>query len=173
MRWPLSGKMVEMEYWDAYDRDGNKIAGVTLQRGEIIPDGVYHLVSDVLLRHADGTILIMRRDPRKHFGGMWEATSGGSALAGESAEDCAKRELAEETGVRVDAVKEVGLEVNDERHTIYHEFYAETDCAKDSVKVQEGETVDYRWVTVDELRALRAEELVTKRMFNYVNLLCK
>jgi len=162
-----------MEYWDAYDRDGNRIEGVTLLRGEIIPDGMYHLVSDVLLRHRDGTILIMLRDIHKHFGGMWEATSGGSALLGENAAECAKRELAEETGVRVDAVKEVGLEVNDERHTIYHEFYAETDCAKDSVKVQEGETVDYRWVTVDELAGLKAEELLTRRMFHYVNLLCK
>ena len=162
-----------MEYWDAYDKDMHKIEGVTLRRGDPIPDGTYHLVADVLLRHVDGSILLMMRDPRKHFGGMWEATSGGSALQGEAPEDCAKRELWEETGVRVDAVREVGMEANAANHTIYYEFYAETDCDKNSVTVQEGETVDYRWVTVVELRALKEDELVTRRMFHYVNLLCE
>lgn len=30
MRWPLSGKMVDMEYWDAYDKDMHKVEGVTV-----------------------------------------------------------------------------------------------------------------------------------------------
>ena len=42
-----------MEIWDAYLRDGTK-AGVDLVRGEPIPEGLYHLVSDVLVRHRDG-----------------------------------------------------------------------------------------------------------------------
>lgn len=34
-----------MELWDAYDRELNKLGGVTLVRGEKVPDGMYHLVS--------------------------------------------------------------------------------------------------------------------------------
>jgi len=64
-----------MEVWDAYNKEFEKIEGMTLIRGEAIPDGVYHLVSDVIVRHADGTYLLMQRDSRKHFGGMWEATA--------------------------------------------------------------------------------------------------
>lgn len=157
-----------MEYWDAYDKDMHKIEGVTLRRGDPIPDGTYHLVADVLLRHVDGSILLMMRDPRKHFGGMWEATAGGSALVGEAPDQCAIRELREETGVSVDSVSQVGVEVNDRNHTIYYEFCAVSDCDKDSVRLQVGETVAYRWVQKDELIALRANELVTKRMFHYV-----
>ncbi|MBQ4256759.1 MAG: NUDIX hydrolase, partial [Oscillospiraceae bacterium] len=71
-----------MELWDAYNKSFEKIEGVTLVRGENIPDGVYHLVSDVIVRHIDGTYLLMQRDIRKPFGGMWEATAGGSALKG-------------------------------------------------------------------------------------------
>ena len=87
-----------MELWDAYDRELNKL-GVTLVRGEEVPDGMYHLVSEVIVKHTDGEFLLMQRAPTKHFGGMWEATAGGSALCGESPLDCARRELLEETGL--------------------------------------------------------------------------
>ena len=48
-----------MEVWDAYNKEFEKIEGMTLIRGEAIPDGVYHLVSDIIVRHADGTYLLM------------------------------------------------------------------------------------------------------------------
>lgn len=159
-----------MELWDAYDREGNRIAGIVLRRGEPIPDGVYHLVADVILRHSDGTYLLMRRDMSKqHGGGLWEATAGGSALAGEDAYACAMRELYEETGISVTSLTLVGTSVNEARDTLYREYAAETDCAKDAVRLQSGETMDYRWVTVDEMRAMRAEGLLTLRTRAYVD----
>ena len=36
------------EIWDAYDNAFNKIKNVTLVRGEPIPDGMYHLVGEVI-----------------------------------------------------------------------------------------------------------------------------
>ena len=72
-----------MELWDAYDKDFNKIKNRTLIRGQRIPKGLFHLVCDILVKHTDGTYLLMQRDKRKHFGGMWEATAGGSALQNE------------------------------------------------------------------------------------------
>ena len=88
-----------MELWDAYDADFHRIEGKTLIRGEPVPEGIFHLVCDVLVKHTDGTFLLMQRAPGKHFGGMWEATAGGSALAGETPLECASRELREETGM--------------------------------------------------------------------------
>ena len=99
-----------MELWDAYDKDFCKIDGVTLVRGEKIPDGMYHLVADVIVRHKDGEYLLMQRDPGKHYGGMWEATAGGSAIKGENAYECAVRELREETGIESADLIEVGRE---------------------------------------------------------------
>ena len=61
-----------MELWDAYDAKLNKIDGMTLIRGEDAPDGVFHPVCEIIVRHTDGTYLLMQRDPRKHLGGMWE-----------------------------------------------------------------------------------------------------
>ena len=61
-----------MEIWDAYDAKLNKIDEISLIRGEEIPDGMFHLCSEIIVRHKDGTYLIMQRDARKHLGGMWE-----------------------------------------------------------------------------------------------------
>ena len=162
-----------MELWDAYDRDLNKIEGMTLERGKETPDGVFHLVCDVIVRHKDGEYLLMQRDERKHFGGMWEATAGGSALIGETPLECARRELFEETGISSDNIKEVGRVVSDENKSVYVEFFCETDCDKSSVVLQDGETSDYKWVSRDELLNMKQSRLVTQRMQNFVDELKK
>ena len=156
-----------MELWDAYNKNCEKIEGMTLIRGKAIPDGVYHIVSEVIVKHTDGDYLIMKRDSRKNFGGMWEATAGGSALRGEDALACAIRELREETGIKATNMKEVGRVTA--RNTIYAEFFCVTDCAKDSVVLQKGETVDFRWVSKDELISMKKDKLVTERMQTFVN----
>ena len=155
-----------MEFWDAYNKHFEIIDDITLIRGETIPEGVYHLVSDIIVRHLDGSYLLMQRDKRKHFGGMWEATAGGSALKGEDALACAIRELQEETGIRSDDLTEVGRVVSND--TIYVEFLCETDCNKDSIILQEGETSAYKWVSRDELLSMKNDELVTKRMQKFI-----
>ena len=96
-----------IEIWDAYDKYFNIIDGVQLVRGEEIDEGIYHLVCDIIVRHTDGTYLLMQRDFKKHFGGMWELTAGGSALAGETPFECAIRELREETGIISSDLKEI------------------------------------------------------------------
>ena len=155
-----------MELWDAYDENFRRMEGVSLVRGEPIPAGAYHLVCEVLVRHADGSYLLMQRDPRKHYGGLWEATAGGSALRGETPLDCARRELREETGIRAEELQELGRVRSADTH--YVEFLCETDWPKDRVTLQEGETVAYRWVSREELIAMRKEELVTKRMQGFL-----
>lgn len=156
-----------LEKWDAYDENLNKISGMTLIRGEKIPEGMFHLVSDILVRHADGSYLLMQRDRRKHFGGMWEATAGGSALAGESPLECAARELWEETGIKPDNLVEVGRTKNGS--TLYVEHLCVTECPKDSVRLQEGETTAYKWVSRLELLEMKKDELVTERMQKFVS----
>ena len=153
-----------MEKWDAYDAQLNKIEGVTLVRGEQIPDGAYHLVCNVLVRHVDGTILIMQRDFKKHFGGMWEATAGGSALKGETPLDCAKRELYEETGIVAQELTEIGRAIVEERHAIFVQFVCVTGCKKDEITLQQGETIAYKWVTQSELLNMKKDEVLTKRV---------
>ena len=137
-----------MEIWDAYLPNGT-LAGCDLVRGEPIPAGLYHLVSEILVRHIDGEYLLMQRDPRKsNYGGFFEATAGGSALKGEDADSCARRELREETGIDAGTLTNIGHFVS--HNTIYGLFLCVTDCDKNAVKLQEGETVFYKWISEAE-----------------------
>ena len=156
-----------MELWDAYDAEGRKL-GATLVRGEPIPDGVYHLACDILIRHVDGTYLLMRRAPEKVLGGKWEASAAGSALQGETALDCAMREVREETGVDCGTFTEVGRIRSDAYHVHFVEFLCLTDFPKDAIRLQDGETVAYRWMTKDELNALPPDVFITKRIRRFL-----
>lgn len=151
------------ELWDAYDNAFNKISDVTLVRGEPLSERMYHLVAEVIVRHIDGTYLLMQRDFAKTFGGMWELSAGGSALQGESSLDCAIRELMEETGIIATEMKEIGRVVHDGYHTLFVEYLCITDCEKDSIKLQEGETVNFRWIDKSSLLEMSGEEFVSER----------
>lgn len=159
-----------MELWDAYDANFNKIEGVTLVRGEeaSFPDDVFHLVCDILVRHTDGTYLLMQRDPRKSYGGMWEASACGSALQGETPVDAARRELAEETGIVATELIEVGRFPDISHHSYYVEYLCITDWDKDKITLQEGETVAYRWVRKSELISMPKDRLVTYRIQQFI-----
>ena len=157
-----------MEIWDAYDADFNKLENMTLIRDMPIPDGVFHLVCGIIVRHTDGQYLIMRRDPRKPFPGMWEASAGGSALLGETPLDCAERELREETGLSGGEMTELGRAVSPEKHCLYVDYLYVTDCDKGSVVLQEGETVDYKWVDKDALLGMDGRELLFKENLRYI-----
>lgn len=83
------------ELWDAYDCNANKLDG-TLTRGEKIPEGMYHPVAEIIVRHKDGSFLAMQRDfSKKHYGGFWEISAGGAVKKGETALEGAVRELFE------------------------------------------------------------------------------
>ena len=157
-----------MEKWDAYDSKLNKIEGVTLIRGEQVPEGYFHLCSEIIVRHTDGSYLIMQRDKRRHLGGMWEATAGGSALQGEDPLTCAMRELQEETGIVSDELTEIGRVLHHGHKTYYVDYLCVTDVDKDSIVLQEGETIAFKWINPDELRAMSRDNLATMRQLNFI-----
>ena len=155
-----------MEIWDAYDKDFNKVSNITLIRGEAIPEGLFHLVCEIIVKHTDGSYLLMQRDKRKHFGGMWEATAGGSALRGETPLECAVRELREETGIESDHLVEIGRVRSHD--TFYVEYLCVTSCKKDSIILQDGETIAYKWVNRNELVSMKKSELLTERIQKFI-----
>lgn len=157
-----------MELWDAYNSNFEKIEGLTLIREEEdkIPEGIYHLVVHVLVKHTDGTYLLMKRDPRKTYPNMWEATAGGSALKGENPLEGALRELREETGVVADSLEKLDWSLG--KNCIHCRFLCVTDCDKDSIKFQDGETCDYRWAKADEILALSETEFISWPMRKHI-----
>lgn len=147
-----------MELWDGYNADMT-LAGVDIAReDELIgkyPKGLYHLVADVIVRHTDGTFLVMQRDFNKVGSpGEWEIGAGGSVLKGETAYEGAVRELREETGVIADKLISLGnLSVMYDSGVGVHYFIylCTTDMDKSAVKLQQGETIAFRWVATEEI----------------------
>ncbi len=136
-----------MELWDAYNEAGEKL-GFDLVRGQKIPDGVYHLVCEVVVRGTDGDFLLMQRSWEKEVSpGNWEIGAGGSALKGEDALTGACRELREETGIEAAGeLRELYRVVCREHHAIYQGYLLVTDWPKESIVLQEGETIACRWL---------------------------
>ena len=170
----LRGEM-KMELWDGYNAD-KTLAGRDIVRGSEPPAALYHWVADVIVQHTDGTFLVMQRDPNKPLGGgMWEIGAGGSVLKGESPYDGAIRELREETGVRADRLILLAEQTEaNNRHSGYNSHYSiylcRTDMDKDAVTLQDGETVDFRWISAEQiieerLIPRRSIELVDKMLY--------
>ncbi len=137
-----------MEIWDAYKQDGT-LAGCDLIRGEVIPKGLFHLVSEIIVKHEDGMYLLMQRYWGKpNSPGLYEATAGGSAIKGEGPYDAAVRELKEETGIKAKKLKQIYKCAS--KNTLYYGYLCETDCDKESITLQEGETISYLWLNKEE-----------------------
>ena len=149
------------ELWDAYDREGNPL-GFDLVRGEPMPEGVYHLVAEVLPVTADSRVLVTKRHPDKGYGGYWEYTAGG-VVKGETPVQGALRELREETGIIVSEqdVHPVYVDARpgiDRLGTIYHSFVVFFDLAEQTIRLQEGETVDYELLPYGEFKQALMED---------------
>lgn len=82
-----------------YDAQGEPIG--TAPRSRVYADGLWHASAGVLLRSLDGSrIYVHRRTPQKAvFASMHDCLAGGVVDPGESPEQTARRELAEELGV--------------------------------------------------------------------------
>ena len=110
-----------MERIDLYDEHENRV-GRTIARTDPLPDGLYIMGAEVLIRHVDGSYLLLRRSQNKRaYPGYWEASAGGGAMAGEDALACIQRELWEETGIR--SVRFHELAVTREPEYFCHSFF--------------------------------------------------
>lgn len=156
-----------MELWDAYDARLQRIGGVTLVRGETIPEGMHHLVCEVAVRHREGDWLLMKRAPEKPLGGLWELTAGGAAQKGEDPLAGAIRELREETGLSGEMIP-LGHILHEGWRTWFVEYLCIYDGPREAVTLLPGETVDFRWVSEAELRSLPQEVLATTRMGDFL-----
>jgi len=101
-----------------------------------------------LIRNTNGLLLIAKRPDDKLLGGLWEFP-GGKQEAGESLQDCLKRELQEELAIDV-SVGEFFIQV---KHAFTH-FKITLhvfECLHIGGEPQLIECADFAWVTEDQL----------------------
>lgn len=154
-----------MEIWDAYDNHRN-LVNHTLIRDTPIPEGLYHLVVEVIVQHEDGSILFMQREATKaSYPSYFEATAGGSALKGEDSLTAALRETVEETGIQLNVgdCQPVHQFTNHEHACHFDIFLAKTTVDKKAIQLQKGETASFIWVTPTDLRDFLQTYLVIPR----------
>ncbi|GLW95030.1 NUDIX hydrolase [Actinokineospora globicatena] len=88
-----------MEMVAHYDAAGSVIGAVP--RARVRAEGLWHACSSVLVRSGDGERVYVHRrtDTKDVFPGTHDCWAGGVVAAGETPDECAERELAEELGV--------------------------------------------------------------------------
>jgi isopentenyldiphosphate isomerase len=143
------------EIVDVVDEDDRVVATAT--RAEMRRRRLLHRCTYVLLRNAAGETLVHRRtDTKDVFPGAYDVFSGGVCAAGESYDDCARREVAEELGV-------VGAEL---RWLFKHRYRGPGGQAWGAVyegrwdgpvRPQESEVAWVKWVAREELERMLAE----------------
>lgn len=150
------------EYWDIYDKDRRK-TGRLQERGRppASPED-YHLVVEIWLKNSKGEVLLTRRHPAKHYGGLWECT-GGSVLAGEESLTAAIREVKEEIGVDLTAgnpgVLLASLSVRRDApgYSAHYDVYLyERDIPPEALVLQPEEVVDAKWADRAEYERMEA-----------------
>lgn len=158
------------EQWNAYTADGKQTNQI-LTRNQAIPAGLYHLVAECIIQHRDGSLLFMKRAATKaSYPNFYEATAGGSALFGETAEQAVLREVYEETGIRLNLAQ-----LHHHTHLVSHEhqclidcYWARVDWDKATIQIQEEETSDFIWVAPEQLAHFLETQPVIPRQKEYV-----
>ncbi|MGV3011606.1 NUDIX hydrolase [Streptococcus thoraltensis] len=149
-----------MEFWDAYDETVTK-TGQILTRGQIIPNGLFHLVVECIIQSSNGSILFMKRDSTKPtYPSYYEASAGGSVLQGENPLDAIRREVLEETGLVLEFFDFIGKKIEPNHFSIYYNYRAIYQGELDAITLQVGETTAYKWVPLKELESFFKKNLV-------------
>jgi 8-oxo-dGTP diphosphatase len=131
----------------------------------MMPEAPVQVAAGIITRN--GRYLIARRKTGAHLGGLWEFP-GGKREAGESLEECLRREAREELGIEITAP----VFLRSLRHD-YPEKSVELYFFKCEVKAGEAKAIgcdDLRWVTPAELSAFEfppADRLLVRSLQNH------
>ena len=142
-----------MEKWDLYNKN-RELMGLTHVRGDIIPNGYYHLVVHVWIKNSKGEFLISQRSKnRPSYPLLWECV-GGSVLAGENSLQGAMREVKEEIGV--DLLSNSGKVIFTKTRTydIMDVWLFEYNGEVDISNATTDEVCDVKWVNKEDIYKL-------------------
>ncbi len=144
------------EQVDVVDDNDHVIA--TVSRAEMRAKNLQHRAVSIAVLSSGGRLLVHRRANTKDvWPGMWDLAAGGVVAAGESYDDAARRELAEELGIVAEHWELLGEGkfADDAVTMIGRGFLVEHDGP---FQFTDGEIEEVRWVDRGELAMLLATE---------------
>ncbi len=150
-----------MELWDVYDADRKK-TGTLAKRGEPLGEGEHHITVHICIFSPDGKMLIQKRSKnKKGWADLWDITAAGSVIAGESSAEGAHRELIEEMGIDYDFTGVRPHFTMNFNHGFADWYLLDLDIPLSAVSFADGEVVDAKYVTREELsELLQADKVV-------------
>jgi len=157
-----------MEYWDIYDINKKKTGKTTPRLGCKLEQGEYHIVVNALIINSEGKILVSKRADYKPHGLMWEM-SGGSITVGETSIEGMVREIREELGLKFeekDGTLYKTIRRDDPPADFKELWLFRKDVDLKDITFPDGEAVDAKWVTIDELEQMvENKEIIGVRDF--------
>lgn len=139
-----------MEKWDLYNEQRQPL-NRTHNRPESMVLGEYHVVVSIWTVNSKNEVLTtLRHTEKDKYPNFWENTAG-SVLAGETSRQGARRELLEETGIKVEEEELYFLRTIKEESAFVDLYIVRKDIGRDELVMQEGETVDAKWVSLEVL----------------------
>lgn len=140
-----------MELWDLYDKDRVK-SDITVARGDSFPNNLYRIIIHVAVIDSKGRMLIQQRQPFKHgWPNLWDMTTGGHVVSGETSSQGAQRELKEELGINIDFT-DIRPSFTVNFSTGFDDIYIiRKDIDLSTLKLQYEEVQAAKWATLDEI----------------------
>lgn len=143
-----------MEKFDLYDINRIK-KGEIIDRGCEIPENRYRCVVHIVVFNSKGEMLIQQRASQKSsHANKWDFSVGGCVRAGETSNQGAERELAEEIGLKADfSHKQPSITIN--FGCGFDDYYVtHFDIDPKDVVLQEDEVQAVKWATKEEIKKL-------------------
>ena len=149
-----------MEMLDIYDNNGNR-TGKTIERSKAreLVDGEHIAVGVIFIENSEGKYLMQKTSLEK--GGLYSST-GGHITNGESPIISIKREVLEEIGIDINDDDIVDLGFISYDMPIRFMFYLKKDIDINNIKVQDEEVEYVVYMSVDEIKELIKNKLITE-----------
>ena len=160
-----------MELWDIYDCNREK-TGETMKRGSRSQKNKRHLVVNICIFNSENKMLIQKRnDDKEVWPSLWQVTASGSAIAGETSQQAAQRELLEEVGVDYD-FKNIVPKVSMASPTSFRDFYIiHKDVDMNELKLQEEEVSQVKWADEKEILDMLHSKTFVPNYESFISLL--
>ncbi|MCK1245907.1 NUDIX domain-containing protein [Streptococcus uberis] len=139
------------EYWDIYTKD-RQLTGQKMIRGQAFPEGACHLVVHVCIFNEQGQMLIQQRHKTKEsWPEYWDLTVGGSALAGETAQEAAMREVKEEIGLSLDLSETMPAFTINFDNGFDDTFLVVENITIENITFPDNEVQDVKWASYNDI----------------------
>jgi isopentenyldiphosphate isomerase len=141
-----------MEYWDIYNKDGNKTNRI-IQKGFPFKKDDFHLAVEAWIINSDLKILIQQRSRQcAILPGIWALTTG-RVISSEDSKTACIREISEELGIHI-LENEIyfikRIIRNDGLNLIWDIYMVTKNIDYADFKLQQNEVERIKWVSIDE-----------------------